>query len=199
MAITGYGEDALCYWALSCRLDEIVGTADATVLYRPSFGRRGSSPEKPSAQFGEFDAIIATQTVIHLIEAKWCFSSEIKGGKIDLRDEQSRRHAIFAEYLKAWQKRAQNESWEGFRERMGRRIAADGIDYPIPGEDARLAANLAAVLNRLGTKWEKIENVLLYLALRGETDLPTEAPKDFRLVKVVTDSCDGFVGLPCAG
>lgn len=199
MAITGYGEDALCYWTLSRRLDKIVGTADATVLYRPSFGRRGSSSQKPSSQFGEFDAIIATERVIHLIEAKWCFSSEVTGGKIELRDEQTRRHAIFTEYLKAWQERAENESWEGFRKRMGRKIAAEGIDYPIPGEDARLAANLTAVLNRLGTKWERIENVLLYLALQRETDLPTEAPKDFRLVKVVTDSCDGFVDLPCMG
>ena len=48
MPITGYGEDALCYWALSRRLHQIVGVDTAVVLYRPSFGRRGSTPEKPS-------------------------------------------------------------------------------------------------------------------------------------------------------
>ena len=63
-----YGEAPLTYWALRIRLDVILSQLrDAsdpnatTVFYRPSFGRGGNDTiDTPRAEFGEFDAIIAT-------------------------------------------------------------------------------------------------------------------------------------------
>ena len=63
-----YGEDPLPYWALRIRLDVILSQLrDAsdpnatTVFYRPSFGRGGNDTiDTPRAEFGKFDAIIAT-------------------------------------------------------------------------------------------------------------------------------------------
>ena len=196
MPITGYGEDALCYWALSCRLHEIVGTANAMVLYRPSFGRRGSKPGKASSQFGEFDAIIATDRMIHLVEAKWRGSSEIRKGEIKLRPEQSRRHDIFKAYLEAWWSNPEPEDWEKFRKRIGEELNVGTEKYPVPDAKRQLAKNLEAVLSRLGKQRKEVENVLLYLALAGQKKIPTNEPTGFRLVPIHTGSPDGFVELP---
>lgn len=197
MAITGYGEDALCYWALSCRLREIVGTDDATVLYRPSFGRRGSKPEKHSTQFGEFDAIIGTSTTVHLVEAKWRWSSEIRKGQITLRPEQIRRHEIFRAYLQAWWGKPEQEDWGAFYARTKGWLTVEGIDrpYPLPKPGKKLAANLKAILDLLKKQEKAVEDVLLYLALAGETAKPTP-PDKFKLAFVRTGSPDGFVELP---
>ena len=71
----GYGEDALTLWALKKQLTKILGTfkdstdmVDCLVFYRPSFGRSGGPN---SAEFGEFDAIVASKERIYLIESKW--------------------------------------------------------------------------------------------------------------------------------
>src|SRR5512143_1712426 len=96
--IFGYGEDALTYWAVTSRLGEMLQAlgdkslpADATVIYRPSFGRRGSigptaTNEQYSAEFGEFDAILGTRQAVYLVESKWDSSSEIRDDQITLRD-----------------------------------------------------------------------------------------------------------------
>lgn len=81
--IIGYGEDGLTYWALSnnkslvklfnCFYNEVNSIADedtarmmksSVIFYRPSFGRGKKC-------FGEFDAIIATENNVFLIESKW--------------------------------------------------------------------------------------------------------------------------------
>lgn len=69
--IMGYGEDALTIWALKNKLSIILGAfndqtdpKDCLVFYRPSFGRSGGSG---SAEFGEFDAIVASKQKIYLI------------------------------------------------------------------------------------------------------------------------------------
>ncbi len=62
--IFGYGEDALTLRLLMKQISFILGNEDKTLLsdclvfYRPSFGRSGGSK---SAEFGEFDAIIASR------------------------------------------------------------------------------------------------------------------------------------------
>ncbi len=62
--LIGYGEDALTYWAITSRLGEILqilgdksALTNVTVIYRPSFGRRGSigpnaPPSQKRAEFG---------------------------------------------------------------------------------------------------------------------------------------------------
>ena len=76
MRIIGYGEDGLTSWALTHRIDlveeglranfeEASTSGSWTVFYRPSVGRgRGGS-------FGEFDAVIAAQSHVYLVESKW--------------------------------------------------------------------------------------------------------------------------------
>jgi hypothetical protein len=70
--IIGYGEDALTLWELQHKTKEILSefrdkTApqDCLVFYRPSFGRSGGVE---SAEFGEFDAIIAPKEKFYLVE-----------------------------------------------------------------------------------------------------------------------------------
>lgn len=94
-----YGEDRLTYWALRNRLDRILARldaasdpADAVRLYRPSFGRGGG------ANFGEFDAIIATANAIYPIEAEWAESAEVHKFTIEVENTQINRHKIFAWY-----------------------------------------------------------------------------------------------------
>ena len=77
--IMGYGEDALTFWALTHRLSDVLrdfdigwNEDDFRVIYRPSFGRGG----RTKANFGEFDAIIATSQHFLPVESKWGSSSE---------------------------------------------------------------------------------------------------------------------------
>lgn len=72
--IFGYGEDALTLWLLKNQPHEILRQfndegkpSDCLVFYRPSFGRSGG-PD--SAEFGEFDAILASKENVYLIESK---------------------------------------------------------------------------------------------------------------------------------
>ena len=99
----GYGEDFLTLWAINEQLQEILGRfeyhvtpSDCLVFYRPSFGRSGG---KDSAEFGEFDAIIATKQNTYLIENKWDNLSNYKKKRIVLREEQIVRHKVFTWYL----------------------------------------------------------------------------------------------------
>ena len=79
MKILGYGEDFLTFWAITKRLNEILSQLKdktdpekCTVIYRPSFGRRGGLRR---SEFGEFDTIIVTPEKAYLVESKWDGSS----------------------------------------------------------------------------------------------------------------------------
>ncbi len=150
MPLLGYGEDALTLWALTRRLPallEALGNptppADALVVFRPSFGRRGAAPDWAegralSAQFGEFDAVLATAQGVALIEAKRGTASELQGGMLALRPEQRRRHAVFAWYLRAWAARGPS-GWRAFRDAAGPefRAAFPGMELPPAGVTIR--------------------------------------------------------------
>ena len=104
--ILGYGEDAFTFWALKRRLSEILKDlhdqtepSDCLIFFRPSFGRRGG---RGRAEFGEFDAILASPQNIYLIESKWDNLSENKNEQIELIDEEVLRHKIFSWYLRNW-------------------------------------------------------------------------------------------------
>lgn len=94
--ILGYGEDALTLWALKKHISEILNKlndqttpSDCLVFFRPSFGRSGG---KRSAQFREFDSILASSKNIYLIESKWDNLSQNQDVKIELSDVQILRH-----------------------------------------------------------------------------------------------------------
>src|SRR4030043_2479073 len=97
--LLGYGEDFLTLWAVKQRVGTILKkfgdhtpTSDCLAFYRPSFGRKGG---EDSAEFGEFDAIIASRENIYLVESKWDNLNKYKKSKLFLRKEQLSRHEVF--------------------------------------------------------------------------------------------------------
>lgn len=115
MKVIGYGEDALTYWALTKNLSETLkqlgenssNISDCLVIYRPSFGRRGG---KNSAQFGEFDSILATPKSIYLIESKHYDNADVNKGLLRV---QTLRHEIFKWYCEKW-KNNNYRDWSEF-------------------------------------------------------------------------------------
>lgn len=178
--IIGYGEDALTYWALSTRLewmlkelDDNSKPDDCLVLYRPSFGRSGGPN---SAQFGEFDAILATPVKVYLIESKWGGSSEIKDGKIHLRDEQTLRHKLFHEYRALWETSKFN-NWLDFYNKFQGKI----LEKKIAPSGSKLARNLERILRTLLEYSRDTQNVLLYFH-RGDQEPPRSVDQGFQLI-----------------
>jgi hypothetical protein len=117
LKILGYGEDALTLWLLKKQISSILGEfedktspSDCLVFYRPSFGRSGGNR---SAEFGEFDAIIASRENIYLVESKWDNLSEFSKDELFLRGEQVLRHEVFSWYLLRWNKKYRND-WQSF-------------------------------------------------------------------------------------
>lgn len=143
---------------------------NCTVIYRPSFGRRGGLRR---AEFGEFDAIIVTPQIAYLIESKWDGSkASFPNNVLKLEDVQTRRHEIFRWYHESWK----GESWsefvkkhaQEFKETFGKNIAR---------EDSLLSNNLKTTLKQM--QGRKLVNVLLFLYRR-------ETPKIQTNFKVVT-------------
>jgi len=151
MKIFGYGEDSLTLYALKCRMSQILrefndrtSTSDCIRFYRPSFGRSGG---KGSAEFGEFDAIVASRENVYLIESKWHLYTH---GTI--RPEQEWRHKIFKWYFKNW-KREYLGNWELFVKKHKDIFKEEFPHKKIaPCEDRHpslLANNLEFVLSKL--------------------------------------------------
>ena len=202
MQMLGYGEDALTLWAIKNKLDvilEAVGdSSDSSmcqVFFRPSFGRRGGNS---SPQFGEFDFIILSKDRLYLGESKWVRSSEkLKGGILELRVEQKRRHEVFKFYVEQWAF-GSHSSWREFIDRV-RLVLQSGAAKPLAPENSLLATNLKAVLGVIKKQYASvpdIRNVLLYL-YDGKTveQLPQKATEDFDLVCIdySADTLDSFI------
>ena len=185
-----YGEDPLTYWALRNRLDVVLAqlgdTSDpnvATIFYRPSFGRSGSSdPASPRAEFGEFEAIVATSETIYLIESKWPSSSEVRKTKITVRQNQIIRHRVFAWYLARYAEC--NVPWDRF-------VAKYDSDFrdAFPGKKlapprSRFADNIQFVLRKLTLFDATIIDVLLYLHPQDSPAAISVEPTSFVPVSV---------------
>jgi hypothetical protein len=153
--ILGYGEDALTLWLLKNQPTEILKQfndktepSDCLVFYRPSFGRSGG---QGSAEFGEFDAILASKENVYLIESKWDNHRPNNHTDLILRPEQIGRHEIFKWYL------SNRNSEKEFIE--GKKIAP---------ANSLLAMNLQNVLSQIrqcclnSAKPDHVKNVLLY-------------------------------------
>jgi len=170
--ILGYGEDAFTLWALKKRISEILdklndhsSQSDCLIFFRPSFGRSGG---KGSAQFGEFDSILASSKNIYLIETKWDNFSENENDEIILNNEQVLRHKIFSWYYMNWDAR-QSPDWRKFVNALQDDFIRNFPDRKIAPPKSLLAQNLEFVLKKLKEHFEDIsfaykepKNVLIY-------------------------------------
>jgi hypothetical protein len=171
----GYGEDFLTLWAINEQLQEILGRfehhetpSDCLIFYRPSFGRSGG---KDSAEFGEFDAIIAT-----------------KKKRIVLREGQIVRHKIFTWYLTHWNKKYLTNWGEFVENNKEKFVSGKKLPKIQEGKQCILATNLEFILSKLFEHCERfssrnnIKNVLLFFFNSKVSTPPTEVNSDFTLI-----------------
>jgi hypothetical protein len=130
-SIYGSGEDFLTFHAMTHGLRDVLSqlgdhsdTAEAVVLFRPSFGRRGGI-----SHFGEFDTIVGTGHCVYPIETKHADSSEIIGTVVTLNAQQRKRHQVFRAYLEEW-RRSPPRDWPEFAARMRPRLQTYGLVPP---------------------------------------------------------------------
>jgi len=170
--ILGYGEDAFTLWAFKKRISETLdklndrsSPSDCLIFFRPSFGRSGG---KGSAQFGEFDSILASSKNVYLIESKWDNFSENESDEIILDNEQVLRHKIFSWYYMNWDAR-QYPDWRKFVNALQDDFIRNFPDRKIAPPERLLARNLEFVLKKLKRHFEDLscaykepKNVLIY-------------------------------------
>ncbi len=182
MKVLGYGEDALTLWALARRTDEILGKLgdksspdSCTLLFRPSFGRRGGPK---SSQFGEFDFILATPFCLHLGESKWDQSPEVIEDVIPLRDEQIERHRVFTAYYQVWIS-SEEWTWKDYLAACEGRFRELGIQKLLPPPKSLLSQNLRhtlQIVSRTTQRTPNVRNVLLVIDSRGIVDMKKKVP-----------------------
>jgi len=193
--IISYGEDPLTFWAITSQLSRILqalgdqSSSDrAIVVYRPSFGRRGRTglgAEKGqlSAEFGEFDAILGTQSAIYLVESKWHSSSEARSEWIELRPGQIHRHEILHWYFEKWQA-GPSHDWDTFISRHDKAFRSRFLGNKLAPVGSTLAKNLEFVLGELNQCGSDIQDVLLFIGQTGGPKPMGVRPDSFRLVAI---------------
>jgi hypothetical protein len=188
----GYGKDFLTLWALNEQLEIILrkfedetAISDCLVFYRPSFGRSGGAG---SAEFGEFDAIVASRENIYLIESKWDNLSNYKKERLILREEQLMRHKVFDWYLIHWSKKYVGK-WQKFvDDNKENFIIGKKLPNVQEGKQCILATNLEFILCGLldhcreFSSRTNIKNVLLFFYNSKFSTPPTEVNADFTLI-----------------
>jgi hypothetical protein len=203
--IIGYGEDALTYWALTTKLQDILDKLDKTkaddclVFYRPSFGR--------GMNIGEFDAILATPKTVYLIESKWQGPKKPKTPpkKIVLGESQPNRHSTLKEIRQHWLK-----DGESIFAKSDAPILVN--ERPLPAQDTILARNVGQIFGQIDTahpKAKTMKDVCLYFSCEDDH---TTCPKkitvvedkqerdvsDFQIVQLhypLTNNARGFISL----
>ncbi len=193
--IIGYGEDALTYWAITSKLDEILRALgdksypSATIMiYRPSFGRRGrtgfhANQEQLSAEFGEFDAILGTPQAVYLVESKCDLVPKTGNYWISLNAAQSLRHEIMRWYVQTWQTSQPND-WSTFIEQQESTFQTMFPGNKLAPVDSRLAQNLEYVLNALGKCGPLVQDVLLFIGQMTSPKPVGVKPDGFKLINL---------------
>jgi hypothetical protein len=177
MTINLYKEDGFTMWALLSRFPELLKalgdqtephSPEVVIFYRPSFGRQSDSPTGVSKQFGEFDLLIGTPQAVYAVESKpeKCGELDRRTMVLTLRDEQLRRHRIFATYRSLWQK-YRPKDWKQFRA-----VALDEFTTAHPGwtmaeERNELGRNLEFVLRSLERCGERVQDTILLFHRAG--------------------------------
>lgn len=191
--VLGYGEDALTLWALKDRLSDILealkdqtAPTDCLVFFRPSFGRRGGTG---TAEFGEFDAILATLKNVYLIESKWDgFRRWNARASILLGEAQKLRHQVFLWYLTHWNVKYSGY-WKSFKRDHNINFQ-NQFEKKLAQAGRLLARNLEAILTRINEhcgklKPENIKNVLLFFYNKEiKSSPPTRVTEGFELVNL---------------
>lgn len=207
--IIGYGEDSLTLWAfkrklshIACALDDNPHASGWEVIYRPGFGRKGGSG---SAEFGEFDFIAMSPTVLYLGESKWNRSSEIRKGQLFLEPRQRIRHALFRKYLVDWFRVCGSASCKS-AVTWGEFVKSAPPNYKMWGTIKRVAPlgsqtgeSLQFVLGRIWRHYEgrlpKIMNAVLFFYDPARHVLPKNRTR-FRFVPIpYSESRGGYVEL----
>jgi|GEM_PF-3352140 len=201
--VIGYGEDALTYWAVTQKLQDVLNklgepqAKDCLVFYRPSFGR--------GMNIGEFDAILATPNCVYLIESKWQGPEEPKTlpKKIVLGKSQPNRHSTLKKIRQHWLKRR-----ELIFAKSGARIHVNGRS--LPAQDTTLARNVVQIFGQIDAKYpdaRTMKNVCLYFSCEDDrTRCPTRITvdkkdcdvSDFQIVHLeypLTSNARGFISL----
>lgn len=189
LAIIGYGEDALTFWALKHKVSRILNefhdktaVSDCLIFYRPSFGRYSKTN---SSVFGEFDAIIASKENNYLIESKWDNHAEFKDVEFILRKEQTLRHKVFSWYLTHWNKKYLG-NWQSFISKY-KNIGIE--DKTIAPTDSLLSRNLEFILNKIQNRCENIsesniKNIFLFFYNSEKSTYPTKINDSFRVIQI---------------
>ncbi len=185
-----YGEDPRTFWALRDKLDVVLSQLDdksdpagATVFYRPSFGRKASyDRDKPRAEFGEFDAIVATSKFIYPIEAKLHASQEVDGTRVTLGRAQVVRHRVFAWYLSRYVE--STVPWDRFVARYDSEFRDVFPGKKLAPPKSRLAYNIEFILQKLILFNSTTKDVLLYLHPKGSAPATSVDPETFSSVSV---------------
>ena len=191
--LLGYGEDFLTLWAIKERTGTILKkhkdqtpTTECLVFYRPSFGRSGGPH---SAEFGEFDAIIASKQNIYLIESKWDNLKKHNKTKLNLEKEQLLRHEVFAWYLVNWNKKYIGQ-WQNFVDDNIHALNATKKKLPNyqRGKRKLLIENLEFALLKLKDHCTgfrsraNVKNVILFFYNSKTSKPPTETNPDYTLI-----------------
>ena len=193
--IIGYGEDALTYWAITSKLDEILRAlgdksypSATIIIYLPSFGRRGrigshANKGQLSAEFGDFDAILGTPQAVYLVDSKWDLAPKTGNYWITLNAAHSARHEIMRWYLKTWQMSQPND-WITFVEQQETAFQTLFPGNKLAPVDSRLAQNLEYVLNTLGKCGTHVQDVLLFIGQMTSPKPIGVKPDGFKLVNL---------------
>jgi len=210
--ILGYGEHAFTFWALKKDLSQILEelndqteASDCLIFFRPSFGRRGGEGR---AEFGEFDAILASSQSIYLIESKWDRQLRSRRNEIALADEQVLRHKILPWYLKNWDAQQYSGNWARFESEFQSNFAKVFQRRKIAPVGSRLAEDLELVLNKLqehckrfSCDYRKPRNVLLYFHGNESRKIERVAAGDLHFEVVNIDyrqyNSGNFIALDC--
>lgn len=199
----GYGEDALTLYAVTKglrafldQLEDKTPTDEVTVFFRPSFGRRSPNLRGTTPVFGEFDAILATNHAIYLVEAKWNSSAELQESKLIVSPRQIRRHQVFRWYHDRWQD-SHPPTWDDFRAINRESFEAAFPGLTIPMQDTTLARNLQFVLTTVCQRNVPIVDVLLFCTVHKNIRPTTVKPNTFRLITIYAHSVggEGFIDL----
>ena len=210
----GYGEDALTFWALKRRTSEILKElkdqtepSDCLIFFRPSFGRRGGGGR---AEFGEFDAILASSQNIYLIESKWDRRLRNRRDEIALTPEQVLRHKIFSWYLTNWDAQEYSGNWGKFKNDFENNFTSAGnfTNRKMAPAGSRLAKDLEFVVNKLqehckkfSCEYRKPRNVLLYFCGNESREITKVAAEDLNFVVVNINynqhTSGNFITLDC--
>lgn len=191
--IFGYGEDAFTLWALKHYIAKILKSfqdktspSNCLIFYRPSFGRRGGAQ---SAEFGEFDGILASSENIYLIESKWDNLSKFEKDEITIRPEQKLRHQIFSWYITCWDRKYSND-WENFIKGHTNDFQKKFPEKKITPPNKLLTTNLQFILNSLQkhclkySSEQNIKNILLFFYNKNKSTPPTKITKGFTLISI---------------